>query len=94
MSSSGITTAACPPRRPLRGGEETHAPADRLGWLKGFLLRASRPQFARRWAACQVEGEPSIRPTTWKVEDLPLFEHSGKLIVGSWPQNSNRPPLN
>ncbi len=82
----------CTPPSPLTGGKATPHPADRLGRLKESLLRASRLLLVRRSAYCQVEGERKSPPITWQVEDLPLFEHSGKLIVGSWPQNSNRPP--
>gem|GEM_PF-6409508 len=81
-------------RAPWRAERQPHTPLTDWWWLKESLLRASRLRVARRSAACQVEREPITPPTTWQVEDLPLFEHSGKLIVGSWPQNSNRPPLN
>ena len=71
---------------------KTPYPADRLVGLKGVLPRASRLRFVYASAQCEVEREPRIPRIDQRVEDLPLFEHSGKLIVGSWPQNSNRPP--
>ena len=81
----------CTPPSPLTGGKATPYPADRLVVVEGISASGIAAAACPPSTACRVEKEPITPPIDWKLEDLPFFEHSGKLIVGSWPQNSNCP---